>query len=478
MPVLLSYALPHDTIEGYVWGQHLAWGYDKNPWMNAWLTRLGWELGGSSTFGIYFLTSLFVGLAFWSIWELGKQMLEPVYALIAVLLLEGCINYTLVPQGFNDNSIELGLWPLMFLCFYKAVKSQQIKYWIATGLVVGLGMMTKYIIAFPLAIMGLFLLIRKEGRDSFVKPGIYLSALTFLVVIFPHVIWLFQHNFITIAYAFGRAADQQTSFWHSHFHYPLSFILSEVLIFLLPAVVFLLFFAKKIKHPALSSFDKSFLLTMAFGPLILIVLLAMILSWHLYSEWGFPLLSLWSLVLVAFTQPKLSEKSKKLFLIVVYTLMFLWVVGYSVSLIIKNKHTTTDNYPAQQIANYVTQQWQQRYHTPLKYVIGSRYIAGYVSFYSKDHPKVYLLEYPDQLNTGVKIQDIEKYGAVFVQDNYYGTLPFDQYPDTENGKQFPALMLQLFPRVVVMPIKHFAWMRGNKNSPPVQLLVGFLPPKM
>src|SRR5476649_291851 len=149
----MRYALPHDTIEGAMWGQHLEWGYDKNPWMNAWLTRLGWELGGTSGIGIYFISSIFVGISFWAVWKLAQKMVNPTQALLSVLILEGCIDYTLVPQGFNDNVIELGLWPLMFLFFYNAIQDQKIKDWIWLGIIAGLAMMAKYYTAMPILLM-------------------------------------------------------------------------------------------------------------------------------------------------------------------------------------------------------------------------------------------------------------------------------------------------------------------------------------
>ncbi len=40
IPSLTRFCLPMDANEGYGWGQHLQLGYDRNPWMNAWLTHL------------------------------------------------------------------------------------------------------------------------------------------------------------------------------------------------------------------------------------------------------------------------------------------------------------------------------------------------------------------------------------------------------------------------------------------------------
>lgn len=462
----MRYALPHDTIEGFVWGQHLEWGYDKNPWMNAWLTRLGWVLGGQSGIGIYAMSSLFVGISFWSVWEWAKQMLNPLQALFSVLILEGCIDYTLVPQGFNDNVIELGLWPLMFLLFYHAMREQKTRHWIGVGIVAGLAMMAKYYTAVPLALMFGFLLGHPDARKSFLHKGLYFGLVAFGVVILPHLIWLFQHDFLTLKYAFGRADDTTPN--------ALSFALSEITDFILP-VILVMWISRATLNNRLK-FNTYFLLTVGAGPFILTVILGLIFGWHLYNEWGVPLVSSWGLIVVYFWNPELTPLKFKRILIVIYALMFLWAMGYIAGLSLDTKRKHSDNYPAQQIADYVTQAWQNQYHTPLKYVAGSRYVGGYVAYYSKDHPSVFV-EWNPAFSQWIDLKKMKKYGAVFVQDNYYGTLVFGQHPDTQGGLTFPRSVLAAYPNLVVLPVKYFSWHRADAKVPKIPVLIAFLPPQ-
>jgi len=466
IPAVMRYALPHDTIEGAVWGQHLEWGYDKNPWMNAWLTRLGWEIGGTSGIGIYFLSSLFVGISFWAVWKLAQKMVDPAQALLSVLVLEGCIDYTLVPQGFNDNVIELGLWPLMFLFFYNAIQYQKIKDWVGVGIVAGLAMMAKYFTGIPMVLMFGFLVLNKNARVSFFHKGLYISLICFGVVILPHIIWLFQHNFLTLQYAFGRADDLNPNVF--------DFGLSQIIDFFLPVVMILFISCMNARFE--DKFNRDFLLVMGLGPFLLTLFFGILFSWHLYNEWGVPLVSLWGLVAVYFFKPKLTPKRLKIILIIIYSIMFLWAIGYVAGLTLDIKRKHSDNYPAQEIANYVTQSWENKYHTPLKYVAGSRYVGGYVAFYSKDHPSVFV-EWNPAFSEWINPEQLKKYGAVFVQDNYYGTLVFGQHPRTHNGEKFPKVILQQYPHLIVLPVKYFSWHRADKSVPPIPVLVGFLPPE-
>lgn len=482
-PTIFRYALAHDTIEGAMWGMHLEWGYDKNPWMNAWLTRLGWVIGGTSGIGIYAIGQLFIITSFWSVWRLAQKFLAAPYALISVFLLEGTVNYTLVTPTFNDNLIELGLWPLLFLFFYQAIKEQRYRDWLGVGIVAGLAMMAKYYTAFPMMVMLFFLMTTREGRVSFKKSGLYLALLSFMVIITPHIIWLFQHDFITVQYALDRADDHSIPWIIKHFYYPIDFALAQLINVVAMPLLLLFSYSKHAQQKdviapetTLTAFDHYFLLSMAFGTYILTVFLSGIFGWHLYNEWGVPLISLWGIVIVAYTQFSLTIKAFKRFVIIIFAVMICWVATYPVGLYLQPDRRHSDNYPAQEVADIVTSAWQTRYHKPLEYVAGSRYVAGYVAFYSKDHPSVYA-EWSSQFSPWINVEQMKKYGAVFVQDNYYGTTVFGNHPNTDFGKKFPASVLQKYPGLIILPVEYIPWHRSGDKIEPIPLLIGFLPPE-
>src|SRR5579864_8153570 len=127
-PILVRYNLPLDAIEGSLWGHQLEWGYDKNPFMNGWLTALAIKLGGD--WGIYLFSQLSIALCFWAIFCLSRKMLPPLYALLSVLILESIQYYNLHAIDFNDNTLELGFWALTVLFFYQAVTRDKLRDWL------------------------------------------------------------------------------------------------------------------------------------------------------------------------------------------------------------------------------------------------------------------------------------------------------------------------------------------------------------
>ena len=64
VPALVRDNLPLDSIEGTIWGHQLQWGYDKNPFLNGWLTALAAYIGGQSGWMIYLFSQLSVCICF------------------------------------------------------------------------------------------------------------------------------------------------------------------------------------------------------------------------------------------------------------------------------------------------------------------------------------------------------------------------------------------------------------------------------
>lgn len=464
IPSWVRYTLPMDAMEGTTWGHQLVLGYDKNPFLNAWLTRLALYLGSGSVWVIYLFSQLSVAACFWAVWKLGKKFLPPIYALIGVMLLESMQYYNLHAIDFNDNTLELGLWALTILYFYQATLKNKLSDWLLTGFFAGFSMMAKYYTAVLLIPMALFCLINPIARQRFKSPAFYLGSLLFVVIILPHTIWLFSHEFITINYALGRVSSPPTLL--NHLQFPLQFTWQQLEVLLPAALLFsILLLGRKpilVTRPTLSNFDKTFLLFMGFGPFIVTVLLSAIFGMKLRAGWGQPLLSLWGIMAVAFITPRLTRGRFISFIALLTALTTVMLSVYAFALI-RAEEPSSANFPGEIIARQLTQEWEQRYHQPLNYVAGPRWAAGNIAFYSKDQPAVYI-DWDNKVSTWIDEVKLKQDGAIFVWD------PTESIQISE--KDIRARFSALGP----IEIRHFTWMR-NKTMEPVEIRVAFLPPE-
>lgn len=452
-----------DAMEGTIWGHQLVLGYDKNPFLNAWLTRFALFLGGGSVWVIYLFSQLSVAACFWATWKLGKKFMPAIYALISVMLLESMQYYNLHAIDFNDNTLELGLWALTILYFYQATRDNKLSDWLLTGVFAGLGMMAKYYTAMLLVPMMLFLMMNPLARERFKSSYLYLGLLVFVLIILPHTLWLFSHDFITIDYAIGRVSSPPTLF--NHLEFPLQFTWQQLEV-LLPALLLFsfLFLGKKpvLKQLApLSTFDKTFLFLMGFGPLLMTILLSAIFGMKLRAGWGQPLLSLSGIILMIGITPRLTRERFISFIAFLLVLSTVMISIYSIALI-RGKQPSSANFPGEIIARVMTTQWEQRYHQPLTYVAGPRWLAGNIAFYSKDQPTVYI-DWNNKVSSWIDENNVRQKGAIFVWD------PTEALQASEKG------IRARFKKMGPVEIMHFSWMR-NKTMEPVEVRVAFLPP--
>ena len=465
-PTLGRFNLPMDSIEGTVWAQKLVFGYDKAPLLNAWITALAVWLFGHADWAIYLTSQLSVAICFIALWRLAGKILPPAYALLSVVILEGFQYYNIGAIDFVDNVLQLPLWALTCLFFYKALNEKKYIDWFWLGLFAGLAMLAKYYAVLLLFSMFLFLC-RRENRHWVRKKDPYLAAIVFFAVISPHIVWLFQNDFLTIHYVFKRVGDLPT--WTSHFINPLLFLRDEAYALLFAGLLFVfLFVGKSRQHtsvfPKLLENNLSFLIYLAIGPILLALLLSVLTGIKLHIMWGSALFSLWGILFIGFFQPVLTTKKIYQFFTMLFLLSILALTGYLLSMHwAKNKSSA--HFPGQTIANTLIANWEQRYHRPLAYVIGNRWLAGNVSFYSDQHPIVFI-DADIRLAPWLNLADVDKKGALFIwdADKYGNSIP-------SNYKFFTST------RNYVTEIKTFTWQKAQKEQP-VKIGVLFLPPHL
>lgn len=464
VPALVRHHLPMDSIEGAIWGHQLQWGYDKNPFMNGWLTALAVLLDGSRGYLLYFFCQLSVAISMLMVWFLGKKIMPPVYALASVLLLEGIQYYNFHALDFNDNTLELSLWAVSIVCFYYSCVEASLSYWLLTGLFLALGMMTKYYTLALIAGLGLFLL-RKENRWQLATLPPYLALCLFILIMVPHAIWLTQHEYITITYMFDRGSAESSLF--NHVFFPLQFLWQQFEAFLPAFIIYLLLFLGKRPRLAtppltLQKFDKAFLFYAGVLPFLLTAVLSLLFGIKLRAGWGMPLMTFWPLWLFMMVTPRLSTTKMTALIGGTFLLMAALLTGYSIS-ILDSTDTSSANYPGSEIASTLTTRWHDTYHQPLKYVAGARFTAGSIAFYSKDHPAVFM-EWNLQHANWINIEDMKKHGAIFVWN-------------LSNQESLPAEVKKNFPTLGKPFIMEFNWAHNTHHLPPVKLSAAFLPPK-
>jgi 4-amino-4-deoxy-L-arabinose transferase-like glycosyltransferase len=461
----------HDTLEGITWGLQWQLGYNKHPFLTAWLCAGVTQLFGTVGWPIYLLAQLVVSFTFYAVWKLAELILPKQHALIASLLLEGIFFYNLNSFNLTPDSMQSPLWAFLALFFYQALKTQKLGFWFATGLFAALCFCTKYQSVLLFTPMLLLCLINVQARFSFSKPGIYLALLVFFALISPHLIWLYENQFISLSYAFNVPSDytHHTS-WTNHLFFPLQFIINNL--FAVSGLFVLLwpfYFAKR-QPLNLSTFDWQFLFFLGLGPCFLTLVLCMLTGNHFVPRWSTPYYFALGILAMAYLRPALTQQSLKQFGISLILASSLLMLGRTLSLSLLY-HPHSDAFlPNAQIAKTLSQIWNQKYQKPMPYLVGSNYLVSNVIPYLADHPKPYL-SWNKINNPWINEADLETKGGLFIWDEGFN---FAWDRESATHTQLSQDLLQRFPQLMILPKITFY---RTSNHEALVIGVALLPPK-
>jgi len=187
------YGLHRDEFLYFEEGKHLAWGYFEVPPMTPFIGYLADLLGGS-----VFSMRLFPALAGTIIVVLGCKLTKDLGGGKWAIIFTGLsLTFTPVLLGtnalFQPVSFNQLFWFLIAYTIAQMIRDQQAWRWGSLGLLVGLGFLTKYSLAFYLVALFLGVLMTKQRnllKNKFLLGSIAIA----LMVISPNLWWQWHHE--------------------------------------------------------------------------------------------------------------------------------------------------------------------------------------------------------------------------------------------------------------------------------------------
>lgn len=190
-----------DEAQYFDWSRSLEWGYYSKPPMLAWIIRLSTELFGESELGIRAMSFVLYPLAAWFLFLAVRRGFADAaaehWALAAALLFATLPLVSLGSWLITTDAALLLFWSLSLYFLVRALDRGAWHDWIALGLCVGLGALSKYTMVFFPAALGLFLLSSPAHRHWLVHPRAWTGALVALLTLAPNLLWNAQHDFVS-----------------------------------------------------------------------------------------------------------------------------------------------------------------------------------------------------------------------------------------------------------------------------------------
>jgi len=176
--------------------RHLSWGYVAYPPVTPLFARLSLLLFGTSLPGFRFFSWLVqviaVVLTGLMARELGGSRRAQIFAALAAVpfCLGGGALMTYI-------SFDYLCWVLAAYFVIRLLKSGDPRWWLAIGVALGLGMLSKYTMGFfTLGIVGAVLL--TDARRFLRSKWLWLGVAISILLVLPNLLWQARHHFVSL----------------------------------------------------------------------------------------------------------------------------------------------------------------------------------------------------------------------------------------------------------------------------------------
>jgi hypothetical protein len=198
-----QYGFHRDELQFLSDAQHLDWGFVPYPPLTAALEHLGLKMFGLSLVGLRLFSVLAQAVVILvsglMARDLGGGRLAQIFTAIAVGLSPAPMaNATM----FQYSSFDMLWWVLIAWSAIRLLRDDDPRWWVAIGLFAGLGLQTKYSIAFEL--MGVLVgTLITDARRYLTSRWFWAGGGIALLLFAPNLIWLARHDFISYHFLQG-----------------------------------------------------------------------------------------------------------------------------------------------------------------------------------------------------------------------------------------------------------------------------------
>lgn len=185
--------LANDEAYYHMFAERLAWGYFDHPPVTALLVWAGERLFGGEL-GVRFFFTVLQPLYLWILWRLirpadaGRRDAGLFVVLSAATLMLQLYGFIAVPDG------PLMFTTALFLLTFRWFSGGRRRAWLWMGVAMALMAYSKYhgalVVLFALA----------ANPRQLLRPALYLSGAVALLLLVPHLVWQYEHDWASFAY--------------------------------------------------------------------------------------------------------------------------------------------------------------------------------------------------------------------------------------------------------------------------------------
>jgi 4-amino-4-deoxy-L-arabinose transferase-like glycosyltransferase len=218
--------LSEDEAYQWLWSKHLALSYYSKPPLIAYAQFVGTSIWGDRELGVRFLAPVIAAVLSLI---LLRFMAREVSAAAGFWIVAMCSAAPLLAVGSTLMTVDPLLvlfWTAAMVVGWRAVQpTGTTQQWLATGLLMGLGFLSKYTAAIQLVCFGLYFALSPPARVQLRRAGPWLALGVFALCTLPVIIWNAQHGWVTVGHV-GENAKLDKA-WEPTLRYFFEFLGAE-----------------------------------------------------------------------------------------------------------------------------------------------------------------------------------------------------------------------------------------------------------
>src|SRR5213082_3230362 len=216
LSLLATTDLEFDEAHYWMWSERLAPAYFSKGPAIAFVMRASTAVFGANEFGVRFFSPILAAGTSVLLFYFARRLFNATTASWAVVALNVTPIFNIGAFLMTIDALSIFFWLAAMFTFWLAVeKSPRFSwYWPVTGLLTGLGFLSKYTNALALISIVLVLCLAPRLRQEFARPGLYSLLGVFAVCTVPPIIWNQQHAWITLTHLRSRGGLEEGFGFH------------------------------------------------------------------------------------------------------------------------------------------------------------------------------------------------------------------------------------------------------------------------
>lgn len=202
--------LSFDEAQYWDWSRHLAFGYFSKPPVVAWAIAATTALFGQAEWAVRMGSPLAHAATALALFVLGRDLASPRTGVLAALVFATLPGVSLSAMLISTDPFLMAAWAWGLVALRRALAAEDegrpaLAAWLATGLALGAGMLSKYaMIAFAGGAV-LAMAWEPAWRGLWRRPGPWIALGLGALVFSPNLAWNAHHAFVSLAHTRANA---------------------------------------------------------------------------------------------------------------------------------------------------------------------------------------------------------------------------------------------------------------------------------